>query len=220
MGVTATGAEEKIDLWIHTWSEEKKKIEGTEELRFDVYDLTEWREKRNGDEKEDKEFILNSYPSKEKLLNFVEQEQLRKVNETPYEVDGNGNVSFDVPRYQSGKDAAYLILSDGETGPHHMLPIIIYLPQLYPETKEEASRLLIYGKFKDTTKEPTQPSEPTPPDEPKTPDEPEYRGPEKSNTSTGKQYPSTNDLVRNYMGVGLLLILLGLLGFKKIQKKK
>lgn len=220
-GVTAKGAEETIDLWIHTWSEDGKKVEGTEELAFDVYDLTEWRTKRGGDEKEDKEFLLNTYSTKEELQAFVKEEQLVKLNQTPYLVDGSGNVAFEVPRYQGEQDAAYLILADGETGKFNMLPIILYFPQIHPETQEEAQRLLIYGKYQDTTKGPIPPEESSDSEPSSDSGSDSGRsGIEKRFPSSGKEYPSTNDLVRDYTVLGLILMSIGFIGIKIIKRKK
>lgn len=217
---------ESIELWIHTWVDEKK-VEGTENLQFDVYDLTQWREKRGGDEKEDQEYLMDTYPTKESRLEFVQDEKLRKINQESYKVDGSGNVSFEVPRLS--EKAAYLILASGETGNHIMLPIVLYLPKTHPETQDEATRFLINGKYLDTSKPPTPPTttSSTPPTS-----ETIEPGEDSSNSlvpstiggssrsSTGKNFPSTNDLVRNFTVLGLLLILIGLLGIKKIQKKK
>jgi hypothetical protein len=208
-----------VELWIHTWGEDGKRVDGTEKLTLDVYDLTSWREEHGGDEKEAKEFLLNTYSTKEKMAEFIQEEQFVKWNQEELGVDGGGNVSFDVPRLSGEKDAAYLILASGETGKYHMLPIILYLPQKHPETEEEAKRLLIYGKYKDVS---------TPPISSSTlPTETEERSSERSapsnldgSNASGKNYPSTNDLIRNYTVLGALLIFIGLLGFKKIQKKK
>lgn len=212
---------ELVELWIHTWGEDGKKVEGTEKLTFDVYDLTEWRKDHGGDEKDAKEFLLNTYSTKEKMDEFIQEKQLTKWNQKELAVDGSGNVSFDVPRYNAGKDAAYLILAKGETGKYHMLPIVLYLPQIHPEIEEEAQRLLIYGKYQDVSKPP-----------PTTSSEPEVESsyseeliretPEAYDRtpSSAKNFPSTNDLIRNFTVLGLILILIGLLGFKKIQKKK
>lgn len=153
------------------------------------------------------------------MAEFIQEEQFVKWNQEELGVDGGGNVSFDVPRLSGEKDAAYLILASGETGKYHMLPIILYLPQKHPETEEEAKRLLIYGKYKDVS---------TPPISSSTlPTETEERSSERSapsnldgSNASGKNYPSTNDLIRNYTVLGALLIFIGLLGFKKIQKKK
>ncbi|MFC0276596.1 hypothetical protein ACFFH2_07770 [Enterococcus devriesei] len=213
LGGTAVGAEEQVDLWIHTWSEKGEKVEGTEKLAFDVYNLTQWREERKGDEKQDKEYLMNTYPSKEELKSFVEQEQLTKLNEASYLVDGSGNVSFDVPRYQDGKDAAYLILASGEEGEYHMLPIILYFPQQHPETGEEAQRLLIYGKYQDI-------KVPAPPEDPAPPLEPEEPSAAKDFPTLGKRYPSTNDLVRDFSRIGLVLVMIGFIGLKQIKKRK
>lgn len=217
LGSTARATEEQVDLWIHTWSEEGKKVEGTEQLEFDVYDLTKWRENRRGDEKQDKEYLLNTYSTKEELQSFVKEEQLVKLNQTPYPVDGSGNVSFSVPRYQEEKDAAYMILANGETGNYHMLPIILYLPQTHPETKDEAQRLLIYGKYQDVTQEVEPPEETTETESYTTSENP---GIEKDFPSSGKSYPSTNDLVRDYTILGLILMSIGFIGFKTIKERK
>lgn len=215
---------EVVELWIHTWGEDGKRVEGTEKLKFDVYDLTAWRESHGGDEKDAKEFLLNTYSTKEKMDEFIQEERLTKWNQTELGVDGSGNVSFDVPRYNAGKDAAYLILGSGETGKFHILPIVLYLPQNHPDIDEEAQRLLIYGKYQDVSKPPIASSEP-----PVTSSEPEIESSESlipktfdgtSRSSTGKSFPSTNDLIRNFTVLGLFFILIGILGFKKIQKKK
>lgn len=220
---------ELVELWIHTWGEDGKKVEGTENLTFDVYDLTNWRQEHGGDEKEAKEFLLNTYSSKEKMMAFIQEKKLTKWNQEELGVDGSGNVSFDVPRFSSGKDAAYLVLSGGETGKYHMLPIVLYLPQKHPETEEEAKRLLIYGKYEDistppstTTPPSTDPVEDSSDDFGVTPplDDSRTTGKNYPSSTYGKNYPSTNDLIRNYTVLGVLLILIGLLGIKKIQKKK
>lgn len=210
-----------VELWIHTWGEDGKRVEGTEKLTFDVYDLTSWRDEHGGDEKEAKEFLLNTYSTKEKMAEFIQEEQLVKWNQEELGVDGSGNVSFDVPRYSGDKDAAYLILASGETGKYHMLPTVLYLPQKHPETEEEAKRLLIYGKYKDISTPPISSSTPPTETEESSSDRltPTPSNLDGSSTS-GKNYPSTNDLIRNYTVLGVLLIFIGLLGFKKIQKKK
>ncbi|MGM0337049.1 pilin N-terminal domain-containing protein [Enterococcus sp. AZ007] len=217
LGSIARATEKQVDLWIHTWSEDGKKIEGTEQLDFDVYDLTKWRTNRKGDEKQDKEFLLNTYSTKEELQSFVKQEQLVKLNQTPYPADGSGNVSFSVPRYHEEQDAAYLILANGETGKYHMLPIILYLPQTHPETKDEAQRLLIYGKYQDITQEPEKSEESTVPEPENTLKNP---GMEKGLSSSSKAYPATNDLVRDYTVLGLILMSIGFIGFKTIKERK
>lgn len=218
-GVSVVAAEENVDLWIHTWSEDGVKVEGTEQLAFDVYDLSKWRAEHGGDEKEDKEKLMNTYSTKEELLSFVEKEQLVKVNQEQYIVDGSGNVSFEVPRYQEGKDAAYLILASGETGKYHMLPIILYLPQKHPETDDEAQRLLIYAKYQDTTEE-IVPPEDTKEPEVNSESEIEKIGNEKSFPSSSKEYPSTNDLIRDYSVLGTVLMIIGFIGLKTIKRKK
>lgn len=165
---------------------------------------------------------MDTYPTKESRLKFVQDENLVKLNQEPYKVDGSGNVSFEVPR-QSEK-AAYLILASGETGNHTMLPVVLYLPKTHPETQDEATRFLINGKFLDTSKPPPTTTSSTPPtSEPEEDSSTEWVPSTiggSSRSSTGKSFPSTNDLIRNFTVLGLLLILIGLLGFKKIQKKK
>jgi hypothetical protein len=39
-----------------------------------IYDLTEWRQKRASNEKADKEYIMDTYPTKERLATFVQTE--------------------------------------------------------------------------------------------------------------------------------------------------
>ncbi|MGH1845249.1 pilin N-terminal domain-containing protein [Enterococcus gilvus] len=227
-GFAADEPDEQVELWIHTWGEDGKQVEGTQGLTFDVYDVTQWRNKREGDEKEDIEYLRNTYATKEKMQKFIQDEELKKWNDSELGVDGSGNVSFDVPRYQAGKDAAYLILASGETGKYHMTPIILYLPQKHPETDEEAKRLLIYGKYQDISKPPIlSSSEPEPTSEP----EPSESSSEPLMAETpkpsdqsftermAKKFPATNDTVQNYTILGMLFVLVGLIGIRKMQKK-
>lgn len=210
-GMESLAADEQVELWIHTWKEEGKRVEGTEKLTFDVYDLTPWREQQANDEKQEKESLLNTYSTKEQMRSFVQENQLKKWNQTPLGVDGSGNVSFDVPRYSDGKDAAYLILASGETGNYQMLPIILYLPQKHPKMDEEAQRLLIYGKYQDTSPPPTSSSSSKPE---------ESDPPPKADPPSWKNLPSTNELIQHFTILGLILIIIGILGLKKQQKNR
>ena len=211
-----------------------KIVEGAESIALDVYDLTEWREKSGSDEKNDKQHILDTYKTKEERLKFVQQEQLRKLNETSYLIDDQGIASFTLPRFQNEKDAAYLVLSVGETGESTMLPIVIYLPQYDALTKQEGLSLLFNCKY-DVPMTPTPPtteppsSEPPPSssDEPPLPSEPidnswprddEY--PNQPDYWDNKQFPSTNELIRNYCLVGLLLMIVGIVGLNRKQGGK
>ncbi|MDT2822108.1 pilin N-terminal domain-containing protein [Enterococcus devriesei] len=211
-GTKASAAEKQVEVWLHTW-EENGKVEGTDQLMFEVYDLTDWRTRRPEDAKKAKEYLLNTYATKEKMAAFVKHEQLTKVNTEALIVDGSGNLSFELPRYREGKDAAYLILASGETGEHHLLPIILYLPQKHPETQEEAERLLIYGKYQVDSLTPPQDSS----------NKGENSNPQKSSADSpvlnGAAFPATNDLIRDYTIIGLLLMVVGLIGFKLNKKR-
>lgn len=205
--------EDQVELWIHTRLEDGTKIEGTDELTFDVYDLTDWREQHGIDEKKDKEFILDTYPTKDELQTFIKKEGLAKCNQMSYPVDTDGNARFAVPRYRKERNAAYLILPTGETGKNHMLPIILYLPELHPDTKKEANELLVYGKYQTLkAKEPFVEESSEPKKQPSTTNDPVV-------TSGGK-LPSMNDQIRNGMMLGLVLISIGFIGFTKNRKKK
>ncbi|MEG0749825.1 MAG: pilin N-terminal domain-containing protein [Carnobacterium sp.] len=212
-GTKASAAEKQVEVWLHTWGENGK-VEGTDQLMFEVYDLTDWRTQHPEEAKKAKEFLLNTYATKEKMATFVKQEQLRKVNTEVLIVDGSGNLSFELPRYQKGKDAAYLVLASGETGAHRLLPIILYLPQKHPETQEEAERLLIYGKYQVDTRIPSQESS-------NKGEEPNLqKNSEVSPVLKGTAFPATNDLIRDYTIIGLLLMMVGFIGFKLNKKGK
>ena len=116
MGVTAFAEESLVEVLIKTRPETGNVYTGIEQIDMDVYDLTEWRQKRASNEKADKEYIMDTYPTKERLATFVQTEQLKKINHAPYSVDANGEISLSLPRQQNNQDAAYLILSSGETG--------------------------------------------------------------------------------------------------------
>lgn len=76
-GFAADEPDEQVELWIHTWGEDGEQVEGTQGLTFDVYDVTQWRNKREGDEKEDIEYLRNTYATKEKMQKFIQDEELK-----------------------------------------------------------------------------------------------------------------------------------------------
>lgn len=225
MGVTAFAEESLVEVLIKTRPETGPIYEGTERIDMDVYDLTEWRQKRASNEKADKEYIMDTYLTKERLATFVQTEQLKKINQAPYSVDAKGEISLSLPRQQNNQDAAYLILSSGETGNYHMVSIIIYLPQTMTNMLTEADELEITCKYLEipvtppTTTTTTKSTEPPITDSsgprkelPKTIGTPSGgEGPDYS----GKELPSTNELIRNYCFLGLLLMIVGLVGLTK-----
>lgn len=245
MGVTAFAEESLVEVQIDT-RPEGKIVEGTDSLTLDVYDLTKWREKRSGNEKDDKEFILNTYGSKENSAKFVQDENLTKVNQAPILLDDTGKTSFTLPRYQDGRDAAYLILSSGEKANHYMLPIVVYLPQLFAaDSTREYTSLLFHCKYDeipkpppptDTTSSTTDTTDTTTTTTTKSTEPPitDSSGPRKdlpktigtpSNGGEGpksypKELPSTNELIRNYCFLGLLLMIVGLVGLHKNKGEK
>ncbi|MGG5371275.1 hypothetical protein [Enterococcus sp. AZ196] len=231
LGVTAFAEESQIEIQIDT-RPEGKVIEGTEALTLDVYDLTEWRAKQSGNEKRDKEFILNTYSTKEKLADFVKAENLARINQAPLLLDDAGKTSVMLPRYQNGKDAAYLILSSGEKGKYFMLPIVAYLPQLMADSAREYTSLLFNCKYDEipvippsSSTEPT--TTPTKSTEPPITDssgprkiEPPNDGGRDPKSYPVKELPSTNELIRNYCFLGLLLMSVGLIGMHKNKGEK
>lgn len=224
LGVTAFAEESQVEVQIQTHSEDGKLWEGTEALELAVYDLTDWRTKRAGYEKSDKEFILNTYSTKEKLAAFVKEAQLPKINQAPFLVDGNGQATMSLPRYQQERDGAYLILSSGETGKYQMLPIIVYLPQTIEGSSQESTTLVFYSKYREISTElPTKPTTPSVSDS----SEPEENRPigtpnDEGGTKSypGKELPSTNELIRNYCFLGLLLMIVGFIGLNKNKEEK
>lgn len=241
LGVTAFAEESQVEVQINTRDEKGFVHEGTENIQLDIFDLTEWRIKRASNEKADKEYILNTYSTKERLEAFVKAEQLRKINETPLVLDDKGSVKISLPRYQGEKNAAYLILSSGETGKYKMLPIVIYLPQMIADSTTEYTSLLFNCKYDEIptipttepppTSEPPSTTTPTKSSEPPITDSSEPRkdlpktigtpsdggeGPK----SYPKELPSTNELIRNYCFLGLLLMVVGLVGLNKNKGEK
>lgn len=237
MGVTAFAEESLVDVMIDTRPGDIL-YEGTENITLDIYDLTEWRSKRTSSEKEDKEYILNTYGTKENSAKFVQDQNLTKINSTSISLDATGKASFTLPRYQNERDAAYLILSSGETKEHYMLPIVVYLPQmLKSDSTREYTSFLFNCKY-DTIPKPPPPTDTTdtttttttkstePPitdssgprkDLPKTIGTPSGgEGP----GYTGKELLSTNELIRNYCFLGLLLMIVGLVGLHKNKGEK
>jgi hypothetical protein len=166
---------------------------------------------------------------------------LRKINGASLGLDDAGSTTLQLPRFQNDKDAAYLILSSGETGKYHMLPIIVYLPQRMADSTVEYGHLLFNCKYDEipttpttepttepTTTEPTT-TTPTTPTEPpvtdssgprKIPVDPPSDGGEGPKRYPGKELPSTNELIRNYCFLGLLLMAVGLFGLNKNKGEK
>ena len=75
MGVTAFAEESLVEVLIKTRPETGNVYTGIEQIDMDVYDLTEWRQKRASNEKADKEYIMDTYPTKERLATFVQTEE-------------------------------------------------------------------------------------------------------------------------------------------------
>ena len=238
MGVTAFAEESLVEVLIKTRPETGNVYTGIEQIDMDVYDLTEWRQKRASNEKADKEYIMDTYPTKERLATFVQTEQLKKINQAPYSVDAKGEISLSLPRQQNNQDAAYLILSSGETGNYHMVPIIIYLPQRMTNTLTEADKLEITCKYREIpvtppTSEPPPSTTTTTTTKSTEPPITDSSGPRKDLPKTigtpsggegpsysGKELPSTNELIRNYCFLGLLLMIVGLVGLNKNKGEK
>ena len=216
MGVTAFAEESLVEVQIHTRSEDGTALEGTESIALEIYDLTDWRIQRASDEKTDKAFILNTYPTKAELAAFVKQAQLPKYSQAPLLTDNAGKVTVELPRYQREQDAAYLILASGEKGKYQMLPMIIYLPQYQPSTEVEATSLLYSSKYSEI--KPTKPTEP-PLVEPSEPQK-SWSETEQPKNYPEKRLPSTNELIRNYCFLGLLLMVVGGIGLRKQGGKK
>lgn len=238
MGVTAFAEESLVEVLIKTRPETGNVYTGIEQIDMDVYDLTEWRQKRASNEKADKEYIMDTYPTQERLATFVQTEQLKKINQAPYSVDAKGEISLSLPRQQNNQDAAYLILSSGETGNYHMVPIIIYLPQRMTNTLAEADKLEITCKYREIpvtppTSEPPPSTTTTTTTKSTEPPITDSSGPRKDLPKTigtpsggegpsysGKELPSTNELIRNYCFLGLLLMIVGLVGLNKNKGEK
>ncbi|GCF94147.1 hypothetical protein NRIC_20380 [Enterococcus florum] len=224
---SAAAEQEQVQVLIHTRLEGGEVVQGTEDITLSVYDLTSWRLTNELTEKEAKEFLLDKDATKETMKAFVENEKLQKLNSTPIKTDSEGKASVTVPRYQEGQDAAYLILAQGETGNQHLLPVVIFLPQYYPDTQKESYQLLFYGKYAEIV--PPEPSEPptSSSEEPPTkhPIEEPNEPIERSRTvkeypqNSGKSYPQTNDVVRSYFEIGGLLVALGAIGLYYTKKK-
>lgn len=116
-----------------------------------------------------------------------------------------------------------------------MLPIVVYLPQLLEGTEIEYTSLLFNCKYDEipttpTTTPPTTTSSstttPTKSTEPPITDSSEPRKdlPKTIGTPSGgegpKSFPSTNELIRNYCFLGLLLMSVGLIGLNKNKGEK
>lgn len=204
-------ANDRVEIQIDTKIEDGKKVEGTENLVFTIYDLTKWRHSSGLSEKAAKEFLLDKDGTKQEMQEFIQKEQLQKINEEPIVTESNGIASTSVARYQGEKDAAYLIIASGETKKYQFVPIVLFLPQYYVNSESESSKIIIYGKYFETKEVPTTASsekiiEKRPTVKPVV-------------AASSKAFPQTNDTNSNYLVVGCLFIILGIIGIERNTKK-
>ncbi|MDU5336207.1 pilin N-terminal domain-containing protein [Enterococcus sp.] len=208
--VLAELSNEKVEVVINTRQKEGQKVQGTDNLNFTIYNLTNWRHSNVMSEKEAKEFLLDKNATKEEMQNFIRTEGLEPLSEEMLPVNSEGEARTILPRYQDSKDAAYLILANGETGKFRFLPIVLFFPQYYVDSKMEAFKVMIYGKYA----EEKEPSVSTPTtgtvERPAVPNIP-------MNTSQ-KSLPQTNDLLNRYSVLGGLIFILAIMGLKRTQK--
>lgn len=127
--VSAVTTNEKVEIIINTRPKEGEKVQGTDNLNFTIYDLTNWRHSNVMSEKEAKEFLLDKNATKEEMQSFIRTEGLKPLSEEVLTVNSEGEARTALPRYQENKDAAYLILANGETGKFHFLPVVLFFPQ-------------------------------------------------------------------------------------------
>ncbi|GCF94386.1 hypothetical protein NRIC_22770 [Enterococcus florum] len=199
-----------VQVSIHTKLEGEETVEGIENLTFTVYDLTSWRHTNNLSEKAAKEFLLDQQATKEKMAAFIAKEQLRKVNELPISVDAEGKACLTLPRFLQEQDAGYLLIAEGETGQHQLVPIVLFLPQYDVNGKTENWAIEIHGKH--TTKISTE--------KPKELPATKATGNKDVQTNTSKRLPQTNEVLENGAVFGGLLILVGALGLKQQTRRK
>ncbi|GCF92876.1 hypothetical protein NRIC_07670 [Enterococcus florum] len=222
-GITASPAQAiedtTVEVLIHTKIEGGEKVQGTEDITFMLYDITSWCKANNFSEKAAKEFLLDKFSKTGEMQEFLESEDLEALNETPIGVDAQGVAKTTVDRYQNDQEAAYLILASGETGNYRFLPVVLFPAQLHTmDTMVDSSeQLMVYGKYLEI--EEPAPSEPTPSseEEPRT-SLPRTQGVTEG-TTTRKTLPQTNDVVTNYLAIGGLLLILGILGLRNNTKK-
>lgn len=208
--VLAELSNEKVEVVINTRQKEGQKVQGTDNLSFTIYHLSNWRHSNVMSEKEAMEFLLDKNTTKEEMQKFIRTEGLKPLSEETLPVDSEGEVRTVLPRYQNSKDAAYLILANGETGKFRFLPIVLFFPKYYVDSKVETFKVIVYGKYA----EEKDPSVFTPPTEtverPAVPNIPVKTSP--------KSLPQTNDRLNHYSVLGGLIFILAITGLKKTQK--
>lgn len=210
--VLAEVSNEKVEVIINTRQKEGQKVQGTDSLSFTIYDLTYWRHSNVMPEKEAKEFLLDKNATKEEMQSFIRTEGLTPLSEETLPVNSEGEARTILPRYQGDKDAAYLILANGETGKFRFLPIVLFFPQYYVDSKVETYKVIIYGKYAEVKESlvTTPPSEIA--ERPAVPATP-------ANTSR-KSLPQTNERLNSYSVLGVFIFILAIMGLKRTQKHR
>lgn len=208
--VSATISNEKVEVIINTRQKEGEKVQGTDKLNFTIYDLSNWRHSNVMSEKEAKEFLLDKNATKEEMQSFIKSAGLKPLSEETLTVNGEGEAKTVLPRYQANKDAAYLILANGETGKFRFLPIVLFFPQYYVDSNAETFKVMIYGKYAEE-KEPLVSTPPADTVERTT-------VPNTPASTSAKLLPQTNEVLNSYSVLGGLIFILAIMGLKKAQK--
>ena len=175
-------------------------------------------------EKADNEYIMDTYPTQERLATFVQTEQLKKINRgaAVHQRMPRGNLHWSLPRQQNNQDAAYLILSSRRNRQIIIwFRLIIYLPQRMTNTLGGsgwlAGRLhvnIVKFQWHRQHSEPPPPTTTTTTTKSTEPPITDSSGPRKASlwrktiehqveggegpSYSGKELPSTNELIRNY----------------------
>ncbi|MFR3685891.1 MAG: pilin N-terminal domain-containing protein [Enterococcus sp.] len=188
---TAFALEKTVPLIIDT-KLAGEKVAGTDEIYFDIFDLTSWSQKSGQTEKEIKEFWLNHYQSKKQFQQYVQQTALLKVNEQPVSTAADGIARTELPYQQQEHAAVYLLVASGETGKQEFLPMVLFMPEELP-----VESIRLYGKYQEIKQQ-----------------EPivEQQTSLENKVSIKRQLPQTNELTSNFILSGLLLAVIGGIG--------
>lgn len=239
-GETVSGETvEMIRIELHTQPEDREqRVSGVESIRFNIYDLTNWRHERPTLNREQlADDLLTKYSKRADLQKFLQAEKMPKINPTELVPDEQGVVYYDLLKEQNQQAATYLVVAGGETGKDIFAPVLIVLPYIDDFTGVEADHLFVEAKYyQEDQPIPIDEPEPAPdPDDP-TPIRKEPIMPDTVNGKTTpkvrqttiakpfgsstKNYPQTNELIKNYVPIGLMFIVAGFIGCLKLQKTK
>lgn len=179
-----------VDLYC---SLQEEGISATDTLTLQLYNLSAWRHASGLTEGQAKKQLAAQWQEQGELQTFIAENNLPLRQQLTIKLTAEEPIALQLPRYNDKQDAAYLIVADAAVGDHRLVPLILFLPQIDPQTQAEIEQLSLTCKFKKWP-DPAVPQPPQPVPKP---------------TGTGrdpiKKLPQTGEAAGPYQLIGLLV---------------